>query len=122
MFVECKGGWDLTGPGRIRRVRRSKTGRTLYLGDRALQSLKGAGYKANYYDTESGERYWISRPKRDGQDTLYSGVVEVDEDARVEYWEQIRGQPELVALTSFRSDGKHARWRKRQFEAGTRRR
>jgi len=44
--------------------------------------------------------------RRDGHDTLYSGVVEIDDDVRVEYWTRIRERPDLVALTSYRSPGK----------------
>jgi hypothetical protein len=59
-----------------------------------LQSLKGAGYKANYIDAETGETYWISGPKQDGQDFLYGGGgAEIDEDCRKEYWTTIRHQP-----------------------------
>jgi hypothetical protein len=45
---------------------------------------------------ETGDDYWISGPKRRGGDRLYGSVqpVEVDEDVRVEYWRDIRGQPE----------------------------
>ena len=83
MYVESKAG-GLTGPARIGRVTFSKTGRTLNYQGRAFQSLKGAGFKANYYDTLSGEEYWISGPKRDGTDRLYGEAipVEIDDDAR----------------------------------------
>ena len=119
MFVEFKGG-ALTGPGRICRVRRSKTGKTLYLGDRALQSLKGRGYKANYFDLETLEEYWVSRPKKNGQDTLYPGVVAVDEDVREEYWLRIRGRADFAGRSRFRSEGKHCQWRTQQYGRGSR--
>lgn len=105
MYIETKPG--LTGSGRIGRVQKSKTGKTLYYAGRRLQSLKGAGYKANYVDVDSGLEYWISRCKKNGQDTLYGGIVEIDEDARQEYWLTIRERPDLVDTTSFRSDGKY---------------
>ena len=58
--------------------------------------LKGAGFKANYFDTASGEQYWISGPKKDGSDRLYGEAVPVgiDEDVRAEYWTEIRGLPD----------------------------
>lgn len=107
-YLERKDG-GLAGPAWIGRVRFSKSGRTLYYRGYTLTSMRGAGYKANYVDEEEGNEWWISGPKRDGQDTLYPGIVEVDEDVRVEYWSEIRRRPDLVELTSFRSEGKHQR-------------
>ena len=52
---------------------------------------------AEYYETETGEEYWISGPRRDGLDRLYGKsalVVEIDADVREEYWAEIRKQPE----------------------------
>ena len=97
MYIESKAE-GLTGPARIGRVTFSKRGSTLYYGARAFQSLKGSGFKANYYDVESGEHYWISGPKRDGTDRLYGEAVpvEIDEDVREEYWRDVRGLPERL--------------------------
>jgi hypothetical protein len=94
MYIENKAG-GLTGPARIGRVSFSKTGRTLYYDGKSFQSLKGAGFKSNYYDIETGEEYWISGPRKDGADRLYGepSPVDVDEDVREEYWTQIRGRP-----------------------------
>ena len=102
MYVEYKGG-GLTGPGRIARVEFSKSGRSVYFQGRRLQSLNGAGFKANYFDVETGEPFWVSGPKKNGEDRLYGGVVEVDEDVREEYWAQIRHQPEKIGQSQYRS-------------------
>jgi hypothetical protein len=90
MYIEYK--VNLTGPARIGRVTFSKTGRTLYYRGQTFQSLRGRGFKANYYDVQTGEPYWISGPRRDGADRLYGGStpVEIDEDVRKEYWSTIR--------------------------------
>jgi hypothetical protein len=100
MYIEFKGD-DLTGPARIGRVAFSKTGRTLYYAGKTFQSLKGTGFKANYYDVETGEEYWISGPRRDGADRLYGErlPVEIDEDVREEYWREIRRRPSRVGPT-----------------------
>ena len=100
MYIECKGG-GLTGDARIGRVTFSKTGRTFYYRGQTFQSLKGAGFKSNYYCVETGEDYWISGPKRRGGDALYGGStpIEIDEDVREEYWKDIRRQPERVHET-----------------------
>jgi hypothetical protein len=53
-------------------------------------------------DVESGDHYWISGCKRDGGDRLYGErlPVEIDEDVRVEYWTEIRGQPQSIDRTT----------------------
>jgi hypothetical protein len=97
MYIECKAG-ALAGEARIGRVTFSKTGRTLYYQGQKFQSLKGKGFKSNYYNVETGKDYWISGPKREGGDRLYGSIpVEIDEDVRTEYWEDIRRQPERRA-------------------------
>jgi hypothetical protein len=94
MYIECKAG-TLNGSARVGRVTFSKSGRTLYYNGLTFQSLKGAGFKANFYCVQTGDSYWISGPKRRGGDRLYGSVlpVEVDEDIRAEYWRDIRGLP-----------------------------
>jgi hypothetical protein len=91
MYIECKAG-ELTGPARIGRVTFSKSGATLYYKGQQFRSLKGSGFKANYYDVETGDEYWISGPRKDGVDALYATNIQtdVDEDVREEYWSKIR--------------------------------
>ena len=120
MYIEDKEG-SIVGTGRIGRVTFSKSGKTLKYKGKEFRSLKGYGYKANYYDVTSQyedgtfDFYWISGCKKNGQDTLYQGIVEIDEDVREEYWLEIRNKPECIAQISFRSEGKHAGWREKQF-------
>jgi hypothetical protein len=91
MYIERKAG-QLTGTARIGRVTYSKTGATIYYRGRQFQSLKGSGFKANYYEVDTGEEYWISGPRKDGCDALYATNVqaEIDEDVADEYWTKIR--------------------------------
>src|SRR5580765_802589 len=100
MYIERKAG-SLTGAARIGRVSFSKTGRTLYYRGQTFQSLKGAGFKSNYYCVETGENYWVSGPKRRGGDALYGGStpIEIDDDVREEYWRDIRRQPKRMHET-----------------------
>jgi hypothetical protein len=107
MYIEYKGD-SLAVPGRIGRVQFSKTGKTIYYNGRKLQSLKG-GYKANYYDVETGEEFWVSGCKQEGDDTLYPGIIEIDEDVREEYWREIRKLPENAHLISIRTKGKYSK-------------
>lgn len=108
MYLETGGGLCIDG-GRIGRVTFSKTGKTLRYAGRQFRSLNGQGYKENYYDIDSGEYYWISGPRRDGNDALYPLTIEVDEDVREEYWREIRNRPDLKEEISFRSPGKYSR-------------
>ena len=96
-------GWSA---GRIGRVRFSKSGRTLYYGTLVLESLDGRGFKTNYKDASTHVEYWVSGPRRDGQDTLYAGRVEIDADVLDEYWRDIRGLPGTRDATYF-SRGVH---------------
>ena len=112
MYIEYKGGGFrldqfgntilgsdtvLHGSARIGRVTFTRTGATLHYRGKSFQSLKGSGFKANYFDVETGEQYWISGPRKDGTDRLYKSdwPVEIDEDVREEYWTKIRKMPEL---------------------------
>lgn len=94
MYVECKAD-SLNGSARISRVTFSKTGLSIYYKGKTF--LRTQGFKANYFDAETHDKYWISGPRRDGKDRLYvSNIpVEIDEDVREEYWTEIRKKPEL---------------------------
>ncbi|MCP4298938.1 MAG: 1-deoxy-D-xylulose-5-phosphate synthase [Proteobacteria bacterium] len=86
MYLENKSS-GLEGNARIGRVYFSKTGKTLYYRGLKFQSLNGSGFKANFYEIESGDKFWISGPRKDLNDRLYGGnlCVEIDEDVRKEY-------------------------------------
>lgn len=118
MYLECKAG-GLTGPARIGRVTFSKSGKTIYYKGRKFKSLAGYGFKANFYEFTGKEHgilqknhdcilgivchreWWISGPRKDGQDRLYGEriPVEIDEDVREEYWLEIRKKPENLQKT-----------------------
>jgi hypothetical protein len=97
MYIEYKGD-GLTGEARIGRVRFSKTGKSVHYNDKTFQTLSGSGFKANYFDVDTGEHYWISGCKKDGGDRLYGErtPIYIDEDVRVEYWTEIRNLPSLI--------------------------
>lgn len=110
MYVERGGGLASRG-GMIALVRFSQTGRTIYYGDVVLQSLNGSGYKSNHFDVTTGEHYWVSAPRRDGNDTLYPGIVEIDDEVREQYWLEIRCDPSMSHVAQFRAPGKYSRRR-----------
>jgi len=94
MYIECKAG-GLDGPGRIGWVEMSRTSRSYVYASKRYSKTK-SGYKYNCHEEGTGEEYWISGPKKRGGDKLYGGTIDIDEDARVEYWTKIRGRPDLV--------------------------
>ncbi|WP_430908359.1 hypothetical protein [Maribacter sp. 2-571] len=100
MYIERKAG-NLTGEARIGRVTFSNSGKSIYYNGLRFDSLKGAGFKANYFETESGEEYWISGCKKNGSDRLYNekNPIRIDDDIREEYWTEIRNKPELKDRT-----------------------
>ena len=108
MYIERKPG-QIVGPARIGRVSFSKTGGTIYYRGRAFGSSRGSAFKANHFDEETHEEYWISGCKKYGSDALYSTIVEIDEDVREEYWLTIRRKPELKHISSFKGIGKYSR-------------
>lgn len=96
MYIEDKSD-GLNGSARIGRVILSKSGQSVHYAGRTFQRLGGQGFKANYFDIESGTHFWISGPRKDGRDRLYDASakpVEIDADAKDEYWKTIRGQKE----------------------------
>jgi hypothetical protein len=91
MYVERKEE-TLNGPARIGRAVFSKSGRSLTYEGRTFLRV-GNGYKYNHIEEITGDRYWISGPRRDGCDRLYvsAATVEIDADVADEYWRDIRG-------------------------------
>jgi hypothetical protein len=84
MFVELKSGDD-RGPAWIGRVRYSKSGRTVVYRGRTLR--RSRGISGNHVDTATGEEFWISGVKKNGQDRHWAGAgpVDVDSDVLDEY-------------------------------------
>jgi hypothetical protein len=98
MYVEARTS-DLAGTARIGRVTYSRTGGTLYYLGLSFQAIKGKASKANHEEIISGDHYWIAAANPDGKDRPHGGpaIVEIDEDAREEYWTTIRQQPESAS-------------------------
>ncbi|MCW5807430.1 MAG: hypothetical protein KIT31_34050 [Deltaproteobacteria bacterium] len=41
---------------------------------------------------------------------VHPGLVEIDDDAREEYWREVRGMPERSGDRTYRSTGVHGRY------------
>jgi hypothetical protein len=63
----------------------------------------------NYFETTTGDPYWISGCKKKGGDRLYSGVIHIDDGVREEYWTEIRKIPGKKAVKCFHSAGKYSK-------------
>lgn len=100
MFVERRDG-PRTEAASIGRVSFSKSEKTLYYRGMSLQSVRTKGGKAIYEDLISGDSYVVAAARKDGTDVREcSGVtVEIDENAREEYWNSVRFTPERCAET-----------------------
>jgi len=107
MWIEHKVGDGLSGPARIGWVKISDKGKRLDYGDQSFRTLRGSGFKSNYYDIETHGKYWISGCRTDGRDALYGTTVEIDEDALEEYWINIRQQPENRSIRRMAAMGKN---------------
>jgi hypothetical protein len=102
MYMELKtypGGHDDRGPARIGRVFFNKSGKTLIYQGKRFQKSRPVSC-SNYHEILTGDGYWISGPKKNGEDRYgwaSRTPVEIDEDVREEYWTEIRNQPEKKA-------------------------
>jgi len=83
MYVECKTGLNDDGPAWIGRVTFSKSGHTVYFNGMALRRNGGQGIAGNYRDVLTGEEYWVSGVKKDGEDRHWAGTGKVQIDANV---------------------------------------
>lgn len=83
MYIELKTGFTDDGPAWIGKVDFSKSGRTAYFNNKAF---KHAG-KGHYGDIETGENYWISGIKKNGEDrhVFGKGKIQIDKNIVAEY-------------------------------------
>ncbi len=95
-YIELKSGYGDCGPAWIARVRLSRSKTTVYFNGRALKKAKGGGVSGNYFDVESGEEFWISGIKKNGEDRHWAGSGLILVEARVV--EEYLAARNLVAL------------------------
>ena len=107
MYIESKSGDGIVGSARIGRIKYSKSGKSIHYRDKTFQTLRGRGFKANYFDIETGEEYWISGCHKDGRDGLYGTFAEIDKDVQNEYWTNIRNMPENCHVSRIKVKSKY---------------
>lgn len=107
MYIEYKGD-GIVGDAKIGRVTFSKTGKSLYYDGKTFSKRIGVS-KANYYDVETDEEYWISGCRKDGTDALYSNKIEIDDDVWEEYWLEIRQMPEMLTSKNPKFEAKYSK-------------
>ena len=86
MYVENKSGGD-SGLAWIGFVEFSKSGQTVYFDNKALKKLKNTGISGNHFNIETGEEYWVSGVKKNGEDRHWAGggKVMIDKNCIPEY-------------------------------------
>jgi hypothetical protein len=106
MYVEDK-SQAVDGRGRIGWVDTVATCRAYRYAGRAFQKQNSGSY--NCFDAGTGELALIAEPRVSGRDKLNGGIVDIDDDAREEYWLRVRKQPHNVHLSFFLADPRVAR-------------
>ena len=94
MYIELKTGYSDDGPAWIGYVKTSKSKKTIYFNNHALQKYIG-GY-SNYIDIENGDEYWISGLKKRESNRHWAGHGKIMIDRRaVKEYLSIIGAKEL---------------------------
>jgi hypothetical protein len=81
MYVELKSGFSDDGPVWIGKVKFSKSGQTVYFNDKGFKKI--SGISGNYMDIETGDEYWISGVKKNGEDRHWAGNGKIQIDRKV---------------------------------------
>jgi hypothetical protein len=81
MYVELKSGFSDDGPAWIGKVKFSKSGQTVYFNDKGFKKI--SSISGNFMDIETGEEYWISGVKKNGEDRHWAGTGKIQIDRKV---------------------------------------
>jgi hypothetical protein len=91
-YIELKTGYSDNGPAWIGKAFFSKSGQTIYFNGLIL---KGSG-RGNCHEIETGDMYWTSGIKKNGQDRHWAGSGKITIDVKViEEYLKITGLTEL---------------------------
>lgn len=86
MYIENK-SFGHHGPAWIGLAEFSKSGQTIYFNGKALKKLKNTGIAGNHFDIETGEEYWVSGVKKNGQNRHWcgGGKIMIDKNSIEDY-------------------------------------
>ena len=86
MYIEQKSSGH-SGLAWIGFVEFSKSGQTVYFDNKALKKLKTTGISGNHFDIETGEEYWVSGVKRNGEERhkFGGGKIMLEKNSISEY-------------------------------------
>ena len=80
-YIELKTGYGDAGPAWIGKVKISRSGNTVSFNDHAFQRHRGIS--GNFIDIESGDEYWISGVKKNGEDRHWAGNGKIVIDSKI---------------------------------------
>lgn len=85
VYVEIETGANHNGKAWIGKCFYSKSGQTIYFNGNVYRKSKG--FSSNYFDIESGNGFWISGVKKNGNDRhkFGKGIIEIDQSIVEEY-------------------------------------
>ena len=94
MFAQLKTGYGTDqGPCWVSLVRFNRSWKTASWHGKTLPRWPRM-FDANFYDIDTQDEYWLSRPHRDRGDTRDSSVIPtIDDDARDAYQSFLDGAP-----------------------------
>ncbi len=91
-YIELKSGFNDNGPAWIGRVAFSRSKTTIYFNGRAL---KRSAKSRDYFDIVSGETFWVSGIKKNGENRHWAGSGPIFIDSVV--------VPEYLALRNLKT-------------------
>jgi len=85
IYIEKTNGSSHDGMAWIGKCFYSKSGLSIYFDGKVFK--KGQSFSGNHFDIETGENYWISKVKKNGQDRhkFGTGIINIDQNVVDEY-------------------------------------
>lgn len=85
IYIEKSNGSSHDGEAWIGKCFYSKSGSSVYFNGKVFK--KGKSFSGNHFDIETGETYWISRVKKNGEDRhrFGKGIINIDNSIVTEY-------------------------------------
>ncbi len=84
MYIEDKSDPNGRGEAWIGRVEFSKTRQTVYFNNQAFKKMESGGLSGNFYNLETGDEFWISGVKKNGQDRHWTGGGKINSEDQIE--------------------------------------